>query len=275
MAWENLDWAVENSRTNSNHGVLSHGDRNVMDSFVLEAVTLIGTLGYRFLRFETESQVSPIFKLRHPKNLEATMRLGDQGGFVVKQGSQASSTQSPKMTAYQHLRDELIKRGVLTGNGDSLVFSSEYSFSSPSAAGAVVTGRNSNGRTEWKLDDGRTYGEWDSQSEENIIDAPNDEGSSAVVNSPNPTKFEIIVGDSRATMVPMSSHEFVVLKGSWANPQQSPHLTSYRGLRDELKSKNVLVESDSRLQFTTNFTFASASAAGVAVTGRNTNGLTE
>jgi hypothetical protein len=52
-------------------------------------------------------------------------------------------------------------RGVLKPTQDHLVFESEYTFASPSAAAAVVTGASANGRIVWKLPDGRTYADWE------------------------------------------------------------------------------------------------------------------
>ena len=36
------------------------------------------------------------------------------------------------------------------------MFTEDYIFSSPSTASSIVLGRNSNGLTEWKLKDGKT-----------------------------------------------------------------------------------------------------------------------
>ncbi len=39
-------------------------------------------------------------------------------------------------------------------------------FGSPSAAAAVALGRSSNGRREWKCDDGTSYGDWENRGVE-------------------------------------------------------------------------------------------------------------
>jgi hypothetical protein len=59
------------------------------------------------------------------------------------------------------MRQMLQERGVLKVAQDHLKFETEYTFSSPSAAAAVVTGASANGRVVWKLPDGRTYAEWE------------------------------------------------------------------------------------------------------------------
>ena len=50
---------------------------------------------------------------------------------------------------------------MLREEGGFFVFTSNYSFSSPSAAAATVIGASANGRISWKLPDGRTYADWE------------------------------------------------------------------------------------------------------------------
>jgi len=57
---------------------------------------------------------------------------------------------------YMELIESLIEDGTIS-NG---VFVKYYTFSSFFAAAAVVLGRVANGRKEWKLLDGRTYGKY-------------------------------------------------------------------------------------------------------------------
>lgn len=53
---------------------------------------------------------------------------------------------------------------MLVESDGTRVFNEDQSFSSPSAAAAVVSGRSANGRTSWKVEDrGMTYGEWQDQ----------------------------------------------------------------------------------------------------------------
>lgn len=84
-------------------------------------------------------------------------------GFVVKLGSHAVGDTAPSMQQHVRgmydLRQDLIKNGVLQQNEDHFVFTQDYAFSSPSTAAAVVLGRSSNGRIEWKDASGRTLKE--------------------------------------------------------------------------------------------------------------------
>lgn len=50
---------------------------------------------------------------------------------------------------------------MLKPEDDFLVFTSDYSFSSASAAAATVIGASANGRILWKLPDGTAYADWE------------------------------------------------------------------------------------------------------------------
>ncbi|PKP64611.1 MAG: hypothetical protein CVT86_03625 [Alphaproteobacteria bacterium HGW-Alphaproteobacteria-8] len=60
----------------------------------------------------------------------------------------------------------MINKGVLRQDGNFLLFTSDYSFSSASAAAATVIGASANGRILWKMPDGRTYGDWEASQGE-------------------------------------------------------------------------------------------------------------
>ena len=84
-------------------------------------------------------------------------------GFVVHRGSTTSTDVTPSLREYfPHvikLRDDLQKSGVLEKAGSALRFTQDYTFTSPSLASALVIGRSSNGRTDWKDASGRTLKE--------------------------------------------------------------------------------------------------------------------
>jgi hypothetical protein len=78
-------------------------------------------------------------------------------GFLVEKDSVAVGKVVPSFVGgYVALREELVANGVLAPHGDKLRFMQDYAFKSPSAAGSVVRGRNTNGRSEWRTQDGRT-----------------------------------------------------------------------------------------------------------------------
>ena len=114
-----------------------------------------------------EEDKAVTFLLRTPKHgLEARAVL-ENGEFIVEAGSLASQSWKGKGTeqsTYGKLFVELVKTGVLADQGSTRVFSENYAFRSPSAAAAVVNGRSANGTVEWKLANGKTYKEWETEN---------------------------------------------------------------------------------------------------------------
>ena len=114
---------------------------------------------------KTTDVTLPVFDLSTPRiGIKATAVLKD-GEWIVQAGSLARNEwvgDRAHNTNYHKLHDELCANGVLECDGQHRRFTRDYAFSSPSAAGAVVNGRSTNGRTAWKLRDGkRTYAQWE------------------------------------------------------------------------------------------------------------------
>lgn len=89
------------------------------------------------------------------------------GEFTVLEGSLARPSWIGVEDGYRRLRDKLEQDGTLvpTIDGRLTIFTRNQVFASPSAASAIVSGRNSNGRVEWKLQStGVTYGSWQNQA---------------------------------------------------------------------------------------------------------------
>lgn len=106
------------------------------------------------------SGVSKVFAYQ-TKYFKAEMRVGSFGEIIVLEGSQANlNTLRSARPQLQHLRNELIRQGLLIEEDNKLVFTREYHFHTPSAAGSVVAGYAVNGNMVWKLPDGTRYGEW-------------------------------------------------------------------------------------------------------------------
>ncbi|MBV5334912.1 MAG: DUF4357 domain-containing protein, partial [Sulfuricurvum sp.] len=54
---------------------------------------------------------------------------------------------------------------IITENDGKLIIQTDYLFSSPSAAAAIVMGRSANGLTEWKSKSGKSLKELESVEE--------------------------------------------------------------------------------------------------------------
>lgn len=104
------------------------------------------------------------FEIRHKSGVKATA-VEEEGEFIVLEGSEALNGTGYVQQSYAGLKEKLIAQEVLVpawGTGDyRLQFAKPWSFSSPSAAAAVVLDRNSNGRLEWKVKGAsQTYHDW-------------------------------------------------------------------------------------------------------------------
>lgn len=83
-----------------------------------------------------------------------------EDGVVVFAGSTSNLEESNSIQNWiSSMRAKLQEQGILIQDGNLLKFTSNYIFSSPSGAAAVVLGRNANGWIEWKFQDGRTLDE--------------------------------------------------------------------------------------------------------------------
>jgi len=101
------------------------------------------------------------FEIRHKSGVKATA-VEEDGEFVVLEGSEALTGTGYVQQSYGPLKEKLMADGLLVPHGNKkLLFVKPWSFSSPSAAAAVILDRNSNGRTEWKVRGSKqTYHDW-------------------------------------------------------------------------------------------------------------------
>ncbi|HET8708889.1 MAG TPA: DUF4357 domain-containing protein [Candidatus Saccharimonadales bacterium] len=84
--------------------------------------------------------------------------FADDDRLIVIKGSTAAlnNHESFRDHNYRKLKDKLLADGILTKNGDELVFAEDYTFDSPSAAAAVVLARSAAGPREWRNARNRT-----------------------------------------------------------------------------------------------------------------------
>lgn len=124
---------------------------------------LVATLGYPFFD-EIKAPTTDELLVCKGKGVLARGEYTEDG-FVVFKGSTAYGAETPSASNWiRRLRSGLIESGVLKKQSDGYVFTSDYIFSAPNAAGGVVLGKNVNGWIEWKYKDGRTLDEVKRQS---------------------------------------------------------------------------------------------------------------
>lgn len=88
-------------------------------------------------------------------------------GYLLLKGSyiESEARKSFKIHNYYKLRTKLDNSGCFIDSGFDGVFitKEDIPFNSPSAAAAVVKNRATNGRVEWKLNNGTTLDEFESK----------------------------------------------------------------------------------------------------------------
>ncbi|WP_048308846.1 GIY-YIG nuclease family protein [Halomonas sp. PR-M31] len=155
---------------------LPESDRADMAFFAEQIRTVLPVLGFDFLRgrptpasqqlAQTPEALpqSPRFTLEVPRHGIKAMGQEVDGEFFVFKGSLARGSWVGTERGYQSLYNQLCEDGVLVESDGTRIFNEDQSFSSPSAAAAVVSGRSANGRISWKAEgSGMTYGEWQDQ----------------------------------------------------------------------------------------------------------------
>ena len=104
-----------------------------------------------------------LFELESSRHGLAAAAHEDGKAFTVLAGSQAKLDWTGKPHSYLQLREDLRSSGALklAEDGTHLVFATDTTFKSPSAASATVLGRTDNGRNTWRLKGSSiTYAAW-------------------------------------------------------------------------------------------------------------------
>jgi len=127
------------------------------------AASLLATLGQPL--FEP---LTPVPSVSVPRELFYCKGSGADGvgeytseGFVVHKDSKgrADVVASIQGTSHERFRKQLVIEGILATQGNSLAFTRDHLFSSPSMAAMTLMGRSANGWVEWKNTQGQTLDE--------------------------------------------------------------------------------------------------------------------
>ena len=150
-----------------NPGNVTEEKESELDEIVENTLMIIGTLGYRVFvpmtkkvsQDLTDNHSTYLYLKRKTKKsnkvIEATCERTTEG-FVVLEGSQVEIKDSPYLSAsLKEMRQNLIASRVIQDG----VLKEKQLFSSPSYAAAFLLGMQTNGRTDWKNQDGRTLKE--------------------------------------------------------------------------------------------------------------------
>ncbi|MFQ4150600.1 GIY-YIG nuclease family protein [Arthrobacter sp. LAPM80] len=153
---------------------LPEADISDMEYFISQAQIVLPVLGldaFRGRLLPTSSErtpigehVSPLFEMKVPAEEGVAQGRDINGEFVVAAGSRARSSWTGSGQNYGRLYDRLRKSGTLDVVEGVVVFADDHAFASPSAAAAVVSGRNANGRITWRdSNTGQTFAQWQEQ----------------------------------------------------------------------------------------------------------------
>ena len=150
-----------------NPGNVTEEKESELDEIIENTLKIIGTLGYRVFvpmtkkvsQDLTDNHSTYLYLKRKTKKsnkvIEATCERTTEG-FVVLEGSQVEIKDSPYLPAsLKEMRQNLIASRVIQDG----VLKEKQLFSSPSYAAAFLLGMQTNGRTDWKDQDGRTLKE--------------------------------------------------------------------------------------------------------------------
>ena len=171
---------------------LPRSDRDAMEEFLGAAKMLLGALGHRVLEYLVlqpkqlnlssapatvgslgDAKIGPVvqnqlhqspavFHLRVAGIYARSVRTDE--GMVVLEGSDATSKTYKSLTGGMAvLRQSLIESGTLAPSESKLRLTRDHLFKSPSQAAGVLAGYSINGREYWKLEDGTTYAQFETQ----------------------------------------------------------------------------------------------------------------
>lgn len=140
---------------------LPEADRHEMEEFLDKVRQLLPVLGSDILTPTGGDDTSSISE-RLTTTVKGLAAFGRRtpNGFVILKDSRAVASDRPSAGPWSvQLRKELIDSGGLSPDGQSLVFTRDVEFTSPSAAASIVHGGNMNGLAAWKNSAGRTLKE--------------------------------------------------------------------------------------------------------------------
>jgi len=160
-------YILDNNSTPTKSSI-SESDRAEMEEFIENVKLLTNTLGHKVFEEIRETknikqEKQKTFEIKAARGANAK-GIPTSSGFVVFKDSEIATTIVNSMTeSFIKLRKKIINDKIVIEKDKKLIFSHDYEFSSPSTAAVMVMGRNANGLTEWKLADGKTLKEFETE----------------------------------------------------------------------------------------------------------------
>ena len=138
---------------------LSEADVAEVEGFIDQMLVIYPVLGLTAFEHvqarESQDGSGPTFSLKGVDTEASGAETAD--GFIVFAGSRGRASHVPSVHGYAlALRESLLTDGAILQEGNQLIYTRDCLFASPSTAAMVLLGRTSNGRKEWKTDEGLT-----------------------------------------------------------------------------------------------------------------------
>ena len=130
---------------------LSENTRVEAEGFLSEMLTILPVVGIS--AFDKPTALASQAQRRYfLEGLDTTGQGVDRSdGFLVLADALGRVAVTPSLNrGYRHQREQLVDKGAFVEEGVRYRLVKDHLFSSPSAAAAVLLGRNANGRVEWK-----------------------------------------------------------------------------------------------------------------------------
>lgn len=141
------------TKTTYKNTVLKESQIASMEEFIENIRVLLNAMGYKIL-VPVPVPTSNTTYLFCKSGSASGKGFVSPGGFTVTEGSKVSDRLAPSFKdgakSYYELRQRLEADGIIADG----VFKKGYEFSAPSAASAVILGRASNGKNDWKTETG-------------------------------------------------------------------------------------------------------------------------
>lgn len=152
---------------------LPEADQSDMEDFIDRIRLVLPVLGMDVLRFTHTGDAAGnsddvVFELKSPSHPAPAAAIERDGEFIVLKGSPASarwSRNETRASGYSRVHQALIEKGkIVIDTSGTALFTTDVSFSSPSAAAAVVRGRSASGPREWRVKGTRkSYADWQNE----------------------------------------------------------------------------------------------------------------
>lgn len=148
-----------------NNGLIQEYRKPDMEEFIDDLRVLIANFGFNVLKplvNEKDLYESDTLYYLHSRWSDARW-LYTEEWFIVLKGSRwpknlVKSEIERKQYAYRN-RPLLLSDWIIQEDGDQIIFTQDYLFTSPSSAAVIVLGRSTNGRVQWKDESGHTLDE--------------------------------------------------------------------------------------------------------------------